>query len=68
MTTHDFLIVTCSFGILFYILKRGSTDVLTDAINNLVNNLRGGPPPPMHPLPADDKVIVLRRRSAKANR
>jgi hypothetical protein len=66
MTVHDFLLVACSLGILFYALKRGSTDAITEAINNLVNNLRGGPPSPMHPMPADDKVILLRRRSGKS--
>jgi hypothetical protein len=31
----------------------------------LGNNLRGGPRPPSHPLPSDDRVIVLRRSKAK---
>ena len=33
------------------------------AILEAINNFRGGPPTPRHPLPADDGVILRRRRS-----
>jgi hypothetical protein len=40
--------------------------VLRDkALNELVNNFRRGPPTPMHPSPADDAVLLLKRRSSK---
>jgi hypothetical protein len=33
-----------------------------------MNNFRGGPPTPRHPLPADDNVIVCRKRSQASER
>jgi hypothetical protein len=36
---------------------------LRDALVEALENFRGGPPTPRHPLPADDGVILRRRRS-----
>jgi hypothetical protein len=33
-----------------------------EAILQAINNFRGGPPTPRHPLPADDGAILRRRR------
>jgi hypothetical protein len=33
-----------------------------EAILEAINNFRGGPPAPRHPLPADDGAILRRRR------
>ena len=33
-----------------------------EAILEAMNNFRGGPPTPRHPLPADDGAILRRRR------
>jgi hypothetical protein len=34
-----------------------------EALLEAINNFRGGPPTPRHPLPADDGAIVRRKRS-----
>jgi hypothetical protein len=34
-----------------------------EAFLEAINNFRGGPPTPRHPLPADDGAILRRRRS-----
>jgi hypothetical protein len=66
MTTHDWVTVTSFAGmVMIMIFKRGTVDMFKEAIDNLGNNLRGGPRPPSHPLPSDDRVIVLRRSKAK---
>jgi hypothetical protein len=39
---------------------------LLDAFREGINNFRGGPPTPRHPLPADDGTL-LRRRSRKSD-
>lgn len=33
-----------------------------EAIREALDNFRGGPPTPMHPSPAADAVLLLRRR------
>jgi hypothetical protein len=33
-----------------------------EAILEAINNFRGGPPTPRHPLPADDRAILRQRR------
>jgi hypothetical protein len=38
---------------------------LFDALMEAFNNFRGGPRPPTHPLPANDAVLLLRRRPMK---
>ena len=34
-----------------------------EALLEVLNNFRGGPPTPRHPLPADDSSIVRRKRA-----
>jgi hypothetical protein len=34
-----------------------------EALLEAINNFRGGPPTPRHPLPSDDAAIVRRKRS-----
>jgi hypothetical protein len=36
-----------------------------EALLEAINNFRGGPPTPRHPLPADDGAIVRRKRSRR---
>jgi hypothetical protein len=40
-------------------------DAWIQAMKDLVDNFRGGPPTPMHPSPADDTVLLRKRRSSK---
>jgi hypothetical protein len=35
---------------------------IREAIREALENFRGGPPTGMHPLPADDRILLLRRR------
>ena len=39
-----------------------------EALLEAINNFRGGPPTPRHPLPAHDGAILCRRRSRPSNR
>jgi hypothetical protein len=39
-----------------------------EALLEGINNFRGGPPTPRHPLPADDNVILRRKRSRASSR
>jgi hypothetical protein len=41
------------------LLVQGS---VLEAILQAISNFRGGPPTPKHPLPADDSVILRRKR------
>jgi hypothetical protein len=41
------------------LLLQGS---VLEAILEAINNFRGGPPTPRHPLPADDRAILRQRR------
>jgi hypothetical protein len=49
-------------AIIALLSRRSMLDALIDGINAVADNFRGGPPPPMHPSPADDRAL-LRRRS-----
>ena len=40
---------------------------LLDALIEELNNFRGGPRPPMHPIPADDGALLRRRSRAIKN-
>ena len=40
---------------------------LLDALIEELNNFRGGPRPPMHPIPADDGALLRRRSRAVKN-
>jgi hypothetical protein len=35
------------------------------AMQDLIDNFRGGPPTAMHPSPADDAALLLKRRRSK---
>jgi hypothetical protein len=35
------------------------------AMNDFANNFRGGSPTPMHPIPADDTVLLGKRRGER---
>lgn len=51
--------------LLLILLQRRVRDALLEGIHNF----RGGPPTtPMHPLPANDGVLLGRRRTAKSAR
>ena len=39
-----------------------------EALLEAINNFRGGPPTPMHPLPADDGAMLRRKRARTSNR
>jgi hypothetical protein len=39
---------------------RGAVQMLMESIENISGNFRGGPPTPMHPLPSDDRRLLLR--------
>jgi hypothetical protein len=38
---------------------------ILEALLEAINNFRGGPPTPRHPLPANDGAIVRRKRSQR---
>ena len=48
---------------LLTLLRRSMRDALIQAMHDLVNTFRGGPPPPMHPSPASDTVLLRKRGS-----
>jgi hypothetical protein len=48
---------------LLTLLLPSMRDALIETLNEFVNNFRGGPPTPMHPSPADDIVLLRKRRS-----
>jgi hypothetical protein len=48
---------------LLTLFRPSMRDPLIQAMNDLVNNFRGGPPTPMHPSPADDGALLRKRRS-----
>jgi hypothetical protein len=52
--------VVVAIALSIYIWKRHTE--LAEAIREAIDNFRGGPPTGMHPSPADDGVLVLRRR------
>ncbi len=54
------IIVALSALTLFF-FRRG----LLDAFIEGMNNFRGGPPTPRHPLPADDGILLRRRRKSE---
>jgi hypothetical protein len=54
------LIIVASFVALLF--QRSVIDALVESIRNF----RGGPPTPGHPLPANDNVILHRKRSRKS--
>ena len=60
MGVHEIPAALFTFAVVIFLFRRGSVDALIE----LINNFRGGPPTPMHPSPADDGA-VLRRRSWK---
>jgi len=39
-----------------------------EALLEAINNFRGGPPTPRHPLPADDGAMLRRKRARTSNR
>ena len=50
---------------LLTLLLPSMRDALIKALNEFVNNFRGGPPTPMHPSPADDLVLLRKRRGSQ---
>jgi hypothetical protein len=50
--------IALAASMMVLVFKRGLLDALIDALNNF----RGGPPAAMHPSPANDAVVLLRRR------
>ena len=55
------LVAIFAVSVAVLITRRGFMDALIDAIQNF----RGGPPG-MHPMPADDKFLILRRHKRAA--
>ena len=43
------------------IFRHGTVQMIIEGIENLNGKFRGGPPTPMHPLPSDDRRLLLRR-------
>jgi hypothetical protein len=56
--------------LMMLIFRRRGLSALADesarAIDELMDNFRGGPPTPMHPCPADDGAL-LRKRARKTS-
>jgi hypothetical protein len=49
---------------LLTLFRRSMRDALIQAMNDLVNNFRGGPPTPMHPSPANDSALLRKPRNS----
>jgi hypothetical protein len=52
-------------AIFIALLFQGS---VLESLLEAINNFRGGPPTPRHPLPADDGAILRRRPSRRSSR
>jgi hypothetical protein len=65
MHNIDFQTLTMIFlTVLVFVRRKSIAEKLGPAIQDM---LRGGPRPPSHPLPADDSVILNRRRVRSAS-
>ena len=58
------LVLATLLGLIVFLFRRWR---LLDALIEELNNFRGGPRPPMHPLPADDGALLRRRSRAIKN-
>ena len=67
MNPREILTLLCGLMMAILFFSRRSVDGLIEIIENFTNNFRGGPPTPMHPLPADDGAL-LRRRPRRTRR
>jgi hypothetical protein len=54
--TRSIVVFLICVGLVALCFRRWMLDALIEAINNF----RGGPPSPMHPLPADDGALLRR--------
>lgn len=57
-------IIVALSGLTLFFFRRG----LLDAFIEAMNNFRGGPPTPRHPLPADDGILLRRRPRKSENK
>ena len=58
MIEYGILGIALAASMMVLVFKRDLLDALIDALNNF----RGGPPTAMHPSPANDAMLLLRRR------
>jgi hypothetical protein len=49
------------------LFRRWMLDALIEAIDDIANNFRGGPPTAMHPSPANDAGLLRKRRRTIEN-
>jgi hypothetical protein len=66
MRSHDVLTLLCGLMMLILFFRRRSVDALIEIIESIVDNFRGGPPTPMHPLPGDDGALLRRGRRTRS--
>lgn len=66
MRWHDVPVILFGVAMMIMLLRRGMVQMLIEHVENFTGNFRGGPPTPMHPLPSDDRRLLLRR--ARQNR
>ena len=59
MMDRTLLVALFSLALVGLLLQRW----LREAIREALENFRGGPPSGTHPLPADDRLLMLRRRA-----
>ncbi len=55
--------ITAAVAALFF--RRWMLDAMIDGINEIADSFRGGPPSPMHPLPANDGFAGRSRKIEK---
>ena len=68
MEQTESLILLLKFGVVLALLTLFAPSMREAWINVMydwINNFRGGPPTPMHPSPAGDAALLLKRRSSK---
>jgi hypothetical protein len=62
MEPTELLLKLLAMFALFTLFLPSMRDALIKAMNDFMNKFRGGHPTPMHPSPADDAVLLRKRR------
>jgi hypothetical protein len=50
---------------LLTLFQRSMREAMIQAMKDLVDNFRGGPPSPMHPSPANDGALLQKRKRGR---
>jgi hypothetical protein len=50
---------------LLTLFQRSMREAMIQAMKDLVENFRGGPPSPMHPSPANDGALLQKRKRGR---